>query len=184
LREAGADERAGVLLGRRDQAEIRISALIFPPQVISGRLMCEFDVSSLEVIRHVIGSLTDAQLTKNNADIIGWFHSHPRLRLFLSNTDVQTLATWSRIDPRAIAVVADPFLMTTQEKKIAWWEDGGSLDGWYVTFDKAAADAVMTPRQVMAMAEAFTAYGVIGSTWDIVTAGCTVRWRVISGPDE
>jgi proteasome lid subunit RPN8/RPN11 len=183
LREAGINERAGVLLGQRDRTDTRISGLIFPPQVESGRLNCEFDVSSLDVIRHAIGSLTDAQLQKDNADIVGWFHSHPRLTLFMSNTDVQTLADWSQIDPRAIAVVADPFLMDTQQRRIAWWEHGRQA-GFYVTLDESAADVVMTPQQATAMAQAIGAYGVIGSKWDIVTTGCVVRWRVMPGQGD
>ncbi len=40
--------------------------------------------------------------------IVGWYHSHPGLGVFLSPTDIETQKTYQLMYPKAVALVIDP----------------------------------------------------------------------------
>ncbi len=95
-------ESAGLLLGREES---------------DGTLYVEdIDVGEQEATAvHV--QLTDDALVQivsrvanrsDNISIIGWWHTHPGLRAFMSPTDVRTQQTYQAMFDKAIAIVLDP----------------------------------------------------------------------------
>src|SRR5262249_22099327 len=121
LGSVGRSERGGLLLGRRDGSKIRVTAVILPPQRSHGGDHCVFDTRAIEMIRNAASVLTNDRLKRNIKTIRGWVHTHPRLGLFLSHTDIATFATWRQLDQEAIAVVIDPYLGPTHRDRIAFW---------------------------------------------------------------
>lgn len=175
LAETGGNERGGVLLGHRDEATTWVSMAIFPPQLERNRIACSFDVGGLNVI-HTAKDLLDEGLTVRIGTIVGWVHSHPGHGLFLSRTDEETLSAWRQLDPKAVAVVADPYLRGHMRERIAWWRFPGR--GRYVSFQQWRG-AILTIRQVTLIAEALDRSAEPNSRWDIVTARTLLR--IIAG---
>jgi proteasome lid subunit RPN8/RPN11 len=171
LRETGGHERGGVLLGHRDETATWVSLAVFPPQLLRDRIACSFDVGCLNVI-HTAKDMLDDDLTARIGTIVGWVHSHPGHGLFLSRTDEDTLSAWRQLDPKAVAVVADPYLQGHMRERIAWWRAPGR--GRYITLEQWHG-AILTIRQVTLIAEAFNQSGDLNSRWDIVTARTVMR---------
>ncbi len=46
--------------------------------------------------------------TDRMENVVGWYHSHPGFGCWLSGVDVNTHASFEKLDPRNIAVVVDP----------------------------------------------------------------------------
>lgn len=178
LREAEEHERGGVLLGHRDQSVTRVSMAVFPPQLLRQSTACEFDVGSLSVI-HAAKDMLDRKLSVGIGTIVGWVHSHPKLGLFLSETDGGTLGAWQQLDPRAVAVVADPYLPGRTSGRLAWWHEPGP--GCYLTLDNETRP-ILTIGQVAAVAEALNRSADSPGRWDIVTARAVMR--IIAAPDD
>ena len=177
LREAGEDERGGVLLGRRDQAATWVSLAVFPPQLLRDRIACSFDVSCLSVI-HAAKDILDDGLSERLGTIVGWVHSHPGHGLFLSRTDMDTLSAWRQLDPKAVAVVADPYLRGHMSERLAWWHAPGQRRA--ITLAQSRG-AILTIRQVALVAEALNQSANPGTRWDIVTARAVMRIMANSG---
>jgi proteasome lid subunit RPN8/RPN11 len=176
LREAGEHERGGVLLGRRDEVATWVSIALFPPQLLHDRIACSFDVGCLNVI-HTAKDMLDGELTERIGTIVGWVHSHPGHGLFLSRTDVDTLSAWRQLDPKAVAVVADPYNRGLMGERIAWWRVPGR--GRAVTLDQSRG-AILTIRQVALVAEAINQSADPDTRWDIVTPRAVMRIMVNS----
>lgn len=47
-----------------------------------------------------------------NKHVVGWYHSHPNFRPFLSGTDIQTTKQFEQLQPRCVGVVVDPINST------------------------------------------------------------------------
>lgn len=166
LYEAGDHERGGVILGHRDKGVTWVSLALFPPQLQRDRLACSFDVGCLDVI-HAAKAKLAGDLAAQLGVIVGWIHSHPRLKLFMSPTDENTLSAWRQLDPKAVAVVADPYLRRPMRERLAWWDGPGR--GHDVTLDRSGA-AILTFRQIAEVAEALRQSTGPDSRWDIVAS--------------
>lgn len=169
---ARSDERGGVLLGLREEREVRIFGAVFPPQLARSYDRCAFDVNSIEVIRRAVAALADHEISRILGTIVGWVHSHPGHGLFLSNTDVDTLESWVQLDSRAIAVVVDPFLRAYPRRRIAWWDQ--RCRARHVVLSPPGPDAV-TMTQASSIAKAIRDNASPRGSWDLVTSGCIVR---------
>jgi hypothetical protein len=180
LYEAGGHERGGVLLGHRDEGVTWVSMALFPPQLQRDRLACSFDVGGLDVIHAAKAKLT-GKLEARLGVIVGWIHSHPRLGLFMSPTDINTLSAWRQLDPKAVAVVADPYIRGPMRERLAWWDGPGR--GHYVTLDRSGA-AMLTYHQIAQVAEALNQSAGPDSRWDIVASRTVMRIMAGSGDAE
>jgi proteasome lid subunit RPN8/RPN11 len=180
LYEAGDHERGGVLLGHRDEAVTWVSMAFFPPQLQRDRLACSFDVGCLNVI-HATKAKLAGEFAAQLGVIVGWIHSHPKLGLFMSPTDIRTLSAWQQLDPKAVAVVADPYERGHMHERLAWWRGPGR--GQYVTLDRSGA-TVLTFRQIAEVAEALYQSAGSGSRWDIVASPTVMQIMARSGNAE
>jgi len=61
---------------------------------------------------------------KIEGKIVGWYHSHPGLGLFLSQTDMQTHMQFCQFSPYAVSLVAEP---KVQEFGIWIFENGAGV---------------------------------------------------------
>lgn len=175
LSETQERERGGVLLGHRDQSVTWVSMAVFPPQLVTDHMACEFDVGCLGVI-HNAKDMLDRELAQRVGAIVGWVHSHPRLGLFLSPTDEGTLSAWRQLDSQAVAVVADPYLRGHTSERLAWWRVPGP--GHRLTL--VASGPILTIPQVATVGEAINRSSDSAGRWDIVTARAALR--IIVGP--
>ena len=75
----------------------------FPPQIQGADYYCAFDALAIDLLGRVLGAGADGPLRPNAGFIVGWVHTHPGLGLFLSPTDIDTLANWNHLDERAVA---------------------------------------------------------------------------------
>jgi proteasome lid subunit RPN8/RPN11 len=58
---------------------------------------------------------TDEYYTRNPPQfIIGWFHSHPGIRIMMSQDDVKNQLAWQTNNPLAISIVFDPVRLVKQ----------------------------------------------------------------------
>jgi proteasome lid subunit RPN8/RPN11 len=175
LTETQERERGGVLLGHRNQSVTWVSMAVFPPQLVTDHMACEFDVGCLGVI-HNAKDMLQRDLAQRVGTIVGWVHSHPRLGLFLSPTDEGTLSAWRQLDAQAVAVVADPYLRGHTSERLAWWRVPGP--GHRLTLD--ASGPILTIAQVATVGEAINRSADSMGRWDIVTARAMLR--IIAGP--
>ncbi|WP_336110003.1 Mov34/MPN/PAD-1 family protein [Streptomyces sp. PTD9-10] len=104
-----ATERGGVLVGRRSEGLVEITAAVFPPQQVSTPTRCSFDTGVIEGVHDTLKTVRRTPLGECVATVLGWVHSHPHMGVFLSEQDQHTLTTWTDLDASAVAVVADPF---------------------------------------------------------------------------
>ena len=58
------------------------------------------------------------QKERKGLTIVGWYHSHPGLGVFLSGTDISTQKIYQKLYPKAVALVIDP-LLYSKTKEIA-----------------------------------------------------------------
>lgn len=95
-------EVIGFLIGYFRQNSIEIKDIIIPAQ--TG------DRTSVEVKEEIslVNALIKADRNGTNEICLGWFHSHPGFRCFLSATDIETQTHWQKVNPRNIALVYDP----------------------------------------------------------------------------
>lgn len=56
------------------------------------------------------GIVERLQKEKRGLSIVGWYHSHPGLGVFLSGTDISTQKLYQKLYPKAVALVIDPLL--------------------------------------------------------------------------
>jgi 26S proteasome regulatory subunit N11 len=94
-------EQAGILCGQAfldsDQLYVDITS-VFPANTINSSAHFSFHEASWENIW--------SQL-ENGAPIVGWYHTHPGLGVFLSSTDLRTQKLYFAA-PWQVAVVIDP----------------------------------------------------------------------------
>ena len=179
LRQPAPIERGGVLLGRRNDEKIHVSLAVFPPQLVHASSHCAFAVNAIEILRNASDTVEPAGAMRPVEKIVGWVHTHPTIGLYLSNTDVTTFASWTRLDAAAVAVVIDPYLAGDEIDRIGWWAapDGDApvepgprmADRQRVSeVDPAAPDALSWAASAL-LAEAIDREGN-GGGWEIVSA--------------
>jgi proteasome lid subunit RPN8/RPN11 len=99
--DASNVEVSGLLLGREIGADLLITSAVAGDQV-STEFGSELDQNFMAAIAHsmVTGKLRDR--------IVGMFHSHPRIGIFMSQQDLRTLLNFHRLYPRFVMMVIDP----------------------------------------------------------------------------
>lgn len=94
-------EVAGLLIGREENGVVEVWDAATGDQIGSPG----FVVLNEEVMTRVVEFLQEYKIPLY---IIGWYHSHPSLGLFLSPIDIKTQLTYQALYPNAIALVIDP----------------------------------------------------------------------------
>jgi proteasome lid subunit RPN8/RPN11 len=95
------------LIGDRNQAEgtARVLGFLFPVQHRASSAYCAFDMRWVSLVR---AALISRDLDQR-VSVIAWIHTHPRLSVFLSGTDISTIDDLQTLNPLTLAVVVDPF---------------------------------------------------------------------------
>jgi hypothetical protein len=164
-------ERGGVLLGTRTDLDLRIVAAVFPPQLADSTVHCAFDVGSIDLLRRALTAMTAARVRQDVGTIVGWVHSHPDHGLFLSDTDVETLASWLNLDVDAVALVIDPFLSGRFQQRMAWW---GRQRVRGTVIDAEPTGALTMPRTAT-LAQAIRDHAAFDHSWDVASSRCVIR---------
>jgi len=73
-----------------------------PAETETSEVACVFPSHRLAEIAN------DIVEGKIEGRIVGWYHSHPGLGLFLSQTDMETHMRFHQFSPYALSLVADP----------------------------------------------------------------------------
>ncbi|TFF88640.1 MAG: hypothetical protein EU549_02625, partial [Promethearchaeota archaeon] len=90
----------GFLTGNFDGDNVVCSDAV--PMTHGGAVEVEFDEQN-----YIEAAMLNEGLAKKNEFIIGWYHSHPGLNLFLSTTDIRNHIGYQGTNPKAIALVFD-----------------------------------------------------------------------------
>ena len=95
-------EVIGFLIGYLHETSLEIKDVIFPEQTANRTYVeVEEEVS-------LVNALIKGEKQGTNEICLGWYHSHPGFRCFLSATDIETQINWQKVNPRNIALVYDP----------------------------------------------------------------------------
>ncbi len=96
-------EVGGLLLGRFEKQKniLSISDHISGPQSSSFARVSLSD----ELLVQATAEIAEKGA---NVTIIGWYHSHPGMGLFMSSVDVKTQKRYQSLFPEAVALVVDP----------------------------------------------------------------------------
>ena len=97
----GSVEISGLLLGRDLAGNLFITSAVTGDQV-STEFGSELDDNFMA---RVAQAMITGKITER---IVGMFHSHPGIGVFLSQQDVRTLANFQRLYPRFVMMVIDP----------------------------------------------------------------------------
>jgi len=138
LREV-PNEQGGFVLGYRENGHSHLLAVVFPPNATSTGVSCEFPVEDIQLVREAVDQLNGMPGAEHLGRITAWIHTHPRLSVFLSGTDRETLKQWRSLDPDTRAVVVDPY----QDK---FPEQIGAFDGNYNRVTLEAAEAPLPEK--------------------------------------
>ncbi len=166
------DERGGVLLGLRKDWQIRVSAAVFPPQLVSSSIGCAFDVTCIEVMRSAITAMPDQEAASRLGAMVGWVHSHIGHGLFPSRTDIDTLKTWMQLDDRAIGLIVDPHIRVHPSRRMVWWDRAQRTQ--HVVMEDPGSEGVDL-RQATSLAQAISDVAAPTGMWDVVAARCVIR---------
>ena len=94
-------EVAGLLIGQFKDDVLVITQVATGSQIGTA--------ASVELSADVQGQLAEKLIEGNeNQSIVGWYHSHPRLGVFMSGTDVRTQTNYQAYFPHAVGLVIDP----------------------------------------------------------------------------
>jgi len=102
-------EKGGVGLGLRNGNDVNILAFLWPRQLQRSAVACEFDPTDLVPLVVLLDDLAEKHSLKTPIAVNSWIHTHPRLGIFLSGTDQDTVKQLSYFDPDILAVVFDVF---------------------------------------------------------------------------
>lgn len=72
-------------------------------------------------------SFIDLEQVRGDRLLVGWYHSHPRLGIFLSGTDIRNYSTYHP-DPYQVAVVVDP--SKTKESQLTAHSEAIGFFAW------------------------------------------------------
>lgn len=103
-------EVMGMLIGRLEgEGEIK-SVIIEDAIPISHGGSIEVDFKPQDYISF---ASVDEQFAEKNWFTVGWYHSHPGLRIFFSATDIKNQLGWQTPNPSAIGIVFDHTFLET-----------------------------------------------------------------------
>ena len=128
----GNQEVAGVLVGKylldKDK-KVKFIELVHALQARAGQ-SSSIDVSipSEEWFR-LIDKVNNSAKYKGVYTISGWYHSHPGLSLFLSQTDIINQLGYQVVNPKAIALVFDHTKIISKDPPVALFQLNNPLYG-------------------------------------------------------
>ncbi|MFX1564342.1 MAG: Mov34/MPN/PAD-1 family protein [Promethearchaeota archaeon] len=98
---AGRTEIGGFLIGRVQGQKLFVTRATFPRQIGTSTHVAINDIDMALLAEDLIEQGTGEA-------IIGWWHTHPSLGVFMSGTDITTQERYQAFFPQAIALVVDP----------------------------------------------------------------------------
>ena len=110
-------ERIGLLMGTLQNSSLWVNDMI-PGGHETSEVSCAFPPA---LLAQVASDIVEGRI---EGRIVGWYHSHPGLGLFLSQTDVQTHMQFCQFSPYAVSLVAEP---KAQEFGIWIFENGAGV---------------------------------------------------------
>jgi proteasome lid subunit RPN8/RPN11 len=110
-------ERIGLLMGTLQNSSLWVNDMI-PGGAETSEVSCAFPPG---LLAQVASDIVEGRI---EGRIVGWYHSHPGLGLFLSQTDVQTHMQFCQFSPYAVSLVAEP---KAQEFGIWIFENGAGV---------------------------------------------------------
>ena len=110
-------ERIGLLMGTLQDLSLWVNDIIPGGSEVS-EVSCVFP---RERLAQVVNDIVEGRI---EGRIVGWYHSHPGLGLFLSQTDVETHMQFYQFSPYAISLVAEP---KSEEFGIWIYENGAGM---------------------------------------------------------
>jgi 26S proteasome regulatory subunit N11 len=129
-------EVMGIMLGEFvDDYTVRVLDCFAMPQAASGvsveAVDPEYQAAMLEMLKQ----------TGRGEFAVGWYHSHPGFGCWLSGTDVNTAASFEKLNARSVSVVIDP-IQSVKGKVV--------IDAFRCTSQRAAMTGA-EPRQTTAV---------------------------------
>jgi hypothetical protein len=100
-------EQGGVALLARSHGVILLLAAVFPSQVRASTVHCEFSTADIDRVRRALDGVADEIDIADGGVKVTWVHTHPRLGVFLSGTDLETSRIWREFDPDFTPIVID-----------------------------------------------------------------------------
>jgi proteasome lid subunit RPN8/RPN11 len=94
-------ERIGLLMGTLQDSSLWVNDMIAADTELS-EVSCVFPP---DMLAQVANDIVEGRI---EGKIVGWYHSHPGLGLFLSHTDMQTHMQFCQFSPYAVSLVAEP----------------------------------------------------------------------------
>ncbi|MCS6788045.1 MAG: Mov34/MPN/PAD-1 family protein [Aigarchaeota archaeon] len=95
-------EVAGLLVGRERKEELLVT------DAVTGRQRGSAGHVSLDdSLMVTLSELLEGQ--RGHLYIVGWYHTHPGMGVFLSAVDYATQLNYQRLYPKAVALVVDPW---------------------------------------------------------------------------
>ena len=89
-----------LVVGKNKKDDVLISEVV--PMISGSEVEVGFKNET-----YTKAAIIDSMAAERNEFIVGWFHTHPRLGLFLSPTDVINQLGYQSLNPKAIAIVFD-----------------------------------------------------------------------------
>lgn len=71
---------------------------------------------------YVLSAYLNLMIAENDEFFVGWYHSHPGLGLFLSQTDIINHLAYQIVNPKAIALVFDHTKVISNESTIDFYQ--------------------------------------------------------------
>ncbi|MFX0136869.1 MAG: Mov34/MPN/PAD-1 family protein, partial [Candidatus Hodarchaeota archaeon] len=90
----------GFLIGKLDGEDVIVEDAV--PMAHGSSVEVEFDDE-----HYIKSAQIDSMAAERDQFMVGWYHSHPGLGLFLSNTDIKNQLGYQGPNPKAIALVFD-----------------------------------------------------------------------------
>jgi len=90
----------GFLTGKIENGDVICNDAV--PMTHGGAVEVEFDEQN-----YIEAATLNEKLAERNEFIVGWYHSHPGLGIFLSSIDIKNHIGYQGINPKAIALVFD-----------------------------------------------------------------------------
>ncbi|MHA1269781.1 MAG: hypothetical protein ACTSPY_08365 [Candidatus Helarchaeota archaeon] len=90
----------GFLTGKFDGEDVVCYDAV--PMTHGGAIEVEFNEQN-----YIEAAILNEKLVEKNQFIVGWYHSHPGLNIFLSSTDIRNHIGYQGTNPKAIALVFD-----------------------------------------------------------------------------
>ncbi|MHA1321884.1 MAG: Mov34/MPN/PAD-1 family protein [Candidatus Helarchaeota archaeon] len=91
----------GFLVGKIEQNRVIVYEAI--PMVHGGATEVEFKEK-----HYIEAAEANEKVAEKGFFLVGWYHSHPGLEIFLSSIDIQNHIGYQSLNPKAIALVIDP----------------------------------------------------------------------------